>query len=162
MEFDLKLDAAIRGAFAQAGIRMGPGAKTSDIVDQFAQFGVTPEVDNGVLVLMQNGAPARTGTALTAFVGKFPDHFVVPGAQVRSVKDLQPANTPEGIKQRVELIREQGGEQFAKIVNGPALRSGVIANREMSRTDWQNLTRAEKTAAIAADPEIVEIVHSRR
>jgi hypothetical protein len=81
---------------------------------------------------------------------------------VRSLADLRPANTDEGKKQRVELIRERGLDAFNQIVNSPALRPGVVANREMSKADWKNLTTREKSAAINLDPEIVSVIHGRK
>ena len=162
MEFDLKLDAAIRSAFAQSGVRLAPEAKTSEIVEQLAEYGVSASVDNGALSLSQNGSIISNGTAVAGFVKQRPEHFVIDGGQARSLADFRPADTTEGKKQRVEFIREHGGEKFAQLVNAPNLRPGVVANREISKADWNNLTTREKSAAITADPEIVSIIHGRK
>ncbi len=162
MEFDLQMDTAIRNAFAASGVRIAPEAKTSEIAAKLTEYQMTPSVDGGLLAITQHGAPISVGTALAAFVGKHPENFILPGSQVRSLADLRPANTEEGRKQRVELIKTQGLEAFGKIVTSPNLRPGVTANREMSKADWQNLTTREKSAAITADPEIVSVIHGRR
>jgi hypothetical protein len=60
------------------------------------------------------------------------------------------------------MIASQGLEKFTEVVASPNLRPGVVPSREMSRADWKNLTTAEKSAAISADPDIVAIVMSRR
>lgn len=162
MEFNLELDTAIRNAFAASGVRIAPEAKTSEIAAKLTEYQMTPTVDGGLLAITQHGAPISVGTALAAFVAKHPENFILPGGQVRSLADLRPADTDEGRKQRVELIRAKGLDEFNRIVNAPNLRSGVVANREMNKADWKNLTTREKSAAIAADPEIVSIIHSRK
>jgi hypothetical protein len=161
-DFNREQDAALRSAFAQLGVRIAPDAKTSEMIPQLEAFQMTATVDQGVLTISQHGAVISTGTALKAFTGKHPEHFVLPGGQVRSKADLQPANTPEGVRQRTELIREQGYDSFAKIISNASLRPGVVASREMSRSDWMNLTTSEKTAAVSSDPGIVAHVMAKR
>jgi hypothetical protein len=162
MAFDRELDSAIRGAFAAQGVRLAPEAKTSQIAEQLKAFGITSAVDAGVLRLEQHGAVISTGQALKAFTEKHAEHFVLPGGQVRSAADLRPANTPEGIRQRTEMIASQGYDKFVSVVAAPHLRPGVVASREMSKRDWFNLTPAEKSAAIEQDPDIVGIVMAKK
>jgi hypothetical protein len=163
MAFDKELDGAIRAAFAASGVRLAPDAKTTEIAEQLqSAHGVSASVDAGVLKLEQNGTVASTGSVLKAFTDQHKEHFIVPGGQVRSLADLRPANTPEGRRQRSEMIASQGLEKFTEVVASPNLRPGVVPSREMSRADWKNLTTAEKSAAISADPDIVAIVMSRR
>lgn len=161
-EFNPATDAALRGAFNQLGVRLAPDAKTSEMVDQLEQYQMTCSVDNGMLAISQHGAVVSTGTALRAFVGKFPQHFILPGGEVRSRDQLAPQGTPEGNKQRAELIAKVGYDGFRKIISNETLRPGVVANREMSRADWKNLTIAEKVAAVSADPGIVGHIMSKR
>lgn len=162
MAFDRNTDAALRSAFAQLGVRIAPGAKTSEMIPQLEAFQMKVSTDEGLLVIRQHDQIISTGTALKAFTGKHPEHFVLPGGQVRSKDQLLPNDCKEGIRQRVEMIREQGLDGFSKIITNQSLRPGVVASREMSRADWANLTVSEKVAAINADPQIASIIMAQK
>jgi hypothetical protein len=163
MEFDREKDSALRNAFAQLGVRVAPEAKTSEMVTQLKeQFQIEACVDAGVLTLRQNGAIISTGTALRAFTEKAPQHFVLAGGLVRSAADLRDAGTPEGTRQRVELIKARGLKGFTDVIAAPQLRPGVVASREMSKADWMNLTTHEKVEALKADQQIAAIVMAKR
>ena len=96
---------------------------------------MTVGTDSGMLKLEQNGAVVSTGTVLKAFTEKQPEHFILHGGAVRSVPQLQPHNTPEGQRQRAELIASRGLAAFESVVNTPNMRPGVVASREMSKAD---------------------------
>ncbi len=156
-EFNAELDSVIRSAFQAQGVRLDPNAKTSEIAEQLqSKYQITASVDHGALKLEQNGLTISNGTALKALTEREPQHFILNGGQVRSLSDFKTT------EQKVEHIRQHGLDSFSKLVTAPNLRPGIVAPREMSRADWSNLTRSEKSAAIALDPQIVSIVMSKK
>src|SRR5437016_4231507 len=118
-DFNRETDAALRSAFIQLGVRIAPEAKTSAMVEQLKTHGVDVEVDSGMVCMKQNGVVASTGTVLRSFAIEHKEHFILPGGQVRSAADLRPAGTPEGIKQRTELINKLGLDAFREIISAP-------------------------------------------
>jgi hypothetical protein len=136
-----QIDSALRRAFSEASVRVAPDARTTDIVAALGTLGITAEVTDGVLVLSQGETSFNTSLALRNFA-KRPEHagfFILDGAH--------PAQWSN--KKKIEYLSTHSDDEFRALVQSPVLEAGVrVLDANMSKSDYQNLTRREKVQFI--------------
>jgi hypothetical protein len=104
-------------------------------------MGVTVEIEDGVLVLRQGATEMHTVKALRGFAQR-PEHakfFVIAGQHPSSWSS----------KQKVEFLASHSDDEYRALIQTAVLDAGVkVLDPNMSRADYQNLTRKEKVQFI--------------
>jgi hypothetical protein len=136
------LDSALRRAFSDAGIRLRPEAQTTAIVERFNALGISCEVQDGVLVLSQDNRQFNTSLACKGFAAKPENADLFVTAQ---------SNPKEwNAQEKSAYISKNGYAAFEQLVTGKQLDASVkVLDANMSRKDYENLTRKERCAFIA-------------
>lgn len=134
-----QIDSALRIAFSEASVRLQPDTKITDVVAALAALGVTASVQDGVLVLAQGETTMHTVLALRGFASKSENakFFVLSGAHPKTWSH----------KQKVEFLATHSDEDYRRLIQQPVLEAGIkTMDANMSKSDYLNLTRAEKVA----------------
>jgi hypothetical protein len=132
-----ELDSAFRRAFSEAGVKLQPETKTSDIVSALGNMGVSASIQDDVLLLAQGQTQMNTSLALRSFSTK-PENakfFILETVDPRTWRTAK----------KIEYIAKHGEQAYRKLVQTPVLEAGVrVLDPNMGRADYQNLTRQEK------------------
>lgn len=137
------LDAALRRAFSEAGVRVAPSGTMTAVVAAFNGMGISAEVQDGCLVLKQDTREFNVALACKAFAAK-------PENAALFVTEQNPASEWTG-KQKSDFIAQHGYDAWQRKISGPRLAPGVkVLDQNMSRKDYESLTRAERVQFISA------------
>lgn len=136
------IDSALRRGFSEASVRLQPDTRMTDVIAALGTIGVTVEVQDGVLVLAQGSTMMNTALALRNFAAR-PEHtkFFV-----------QHNNDPRKwtLKEKAEYLNDHTVDEYQRLCTGPVLDAGIkTLDANMSRADYAQLTRAEKSAFIS-------------
>lgn len=149
------LDNALRRAFSDASIRLQPDCRMTDVCAALQTMGVIAELQDNVLVLRQDTTELHTTKALRSFAA-MPQHerFIVKQGQHPSTWTRQ---------QKVEYLKTHSDDDYRRLIQSPVLQSGVrTLDANMSREDYEQLTRAEKVAFVREfGPEGISRVMSK-
>jgi hypothetical protein len=151
-----QLDSALRREFSGIGARPKPETKMTDVIAALATLGVTPAMDDGLLVLKQGDTIFNTGLALRNFANRAEfAHLFVTAAD-------NPHDWTTAMK--LDYIREHGADAWARKSNAPVLTPAVgVLDQNMSYADYQNLTRAERVAFIREfGADAVSRIHTKK
>jgi hypothetical protein len=135
------VDSALRRAFSEASVRLQPDALMSSLIAALEGLGIKVEITDGVLCLSQGATQFNTSLALRNFAKKpeYAAFFVLEN-------DHPKTWTPE---HKMRYIAENGDDKYRTLWQSPVLESGVrVLDPNMSKTDYENLTRAERIAFI--------------
>jgi hypothetical protein len=136
------LDVALRRAFSDAGVRVRPETTMTQVVAGFNALGISVEAQDGVLVLKQDTREFNTVIACRSFASK-PEHS---GLFVTAQSNPKEWNAQE----KSAYISKNGYAAFEQLVTGKQLDASVkVLDANMSRKDYENLTRKERCAFIA-------------
>jgi hypothetical protein len=135
------LDAALRRAFSDAGVRVAPSATMTEVVSRFNALGISCEMQDGCLVLKQDEREFSTALACKGFAAR---------AENVALFITEKTSTQEWTRtQKSEYIAKHGLDAWENRLNAPQLDPGVrVLDRNMSRKDYLNLTRTERVAFI--------------
>jgi hypothetical protein len=137
------LDAALRRAFSEAGVRVAPSATMTDVVSRFNALGISAEVQDGCLVLKQDTREFNVALACKSFAAK-PENAALFITEQTSTREWTG-------KQKSEFIAKYGYNAWENRLNAPQLDPGVkVLDRNMTRKDYLNLTRTERVHFIGA------------
>jgi hypothetical protein len=137
------LDAALRRAFSDAGVRVAPSATMTDVVGKFNALGISAEVQDGCLVLKQDTREFNVALACKSFAAK-------PENAALFITEKNDAREWTG-KQKSDYIAANGYDAWQRKITAPQLEPGVkVLDRNMSRKDYLNLTRTERVQFIGA------------
>jgi hypothetical protein len=137
------LDAALRRAFSDAGVRVAPSATMTEVVSRFNALGISCEVQDGVLVLSQDTRQFNVALACKGFAAK-PENAALFVTEQTSTREWNG-------KQKSAYIAAHGYEAWEAKLNAPQLDPGVkVLDANMSRKDYENLTRSERVRFIDA------------
>lgn len=131
------VDSALRKGFSEASVRPKPDAQMSALVAALENMGVTVSVEDGLLVLAQGATTMHTGKALRTLATKpeFKDFFVQEGQHPSTWTT----------EKKIEYLRAHSDTEYGKLCATPVLESGLrTLDPNMSKTDYENLTRAER------------------
>jgi len=136
------IDSALRRAFSEASVRVAPDTRMTDIIAALTALGITATIEDAVLVLRQGETNFNTSLALRNFA-KRPEHakfFVSEGAHPKAWSD----------KKKIEYLRTHTDAEYRALLQSPVLEAGVkVLDPNMSRKDYEGLTRAERIAFIS-------------
>ena len=131
------IDSALRKAFSDASVRVAPTTRMTDIIEALKAMGIGVEVQDGVLVLTQGTTSFNTSLALRNFSIR-PEH-----ARFFVLETSDPKTWTTAKK--VEYLRTHSADEYAKLCRAPVIEAGIrVLDANMSRHDYENLTRAEK------------------
>jgi hypothetical protein len=141
---DRQTDTAIRSAFGQLKVR--PNDETfsaTEVVNRLqSNHGVEVTTVEGVLELKQNGAVVSVPTVLRAFASKAENA----GLFVSEGDD----HTKWDAQKKSEFIAKAGIAAWEqKIGKGPLKANVDVANSDISRTEYNSMTNAEKSRWIS-------------
>jgi hypothetical protein len=136
-----QIDTAMRRAFSEASVRLHPDCRITDIVEALRVLGISAEITDGVLVLAQGSTQMNFSLALRNFANR-PEH-----ARLFILENAHPSTWTQAHK--VEFMRTHSDLEYGTLLHQPVLEAGIrVLDPNMSRTDYKNLTRAEKMAFI--------------
>ncbi len=136
------IDSALRRAFSEASIRVHPDTRMTDVLAAFEAMGITTEIQDGVLVLRQDQTSFNTSLALRSFANR-------PENAKFFVLETSDPKTWTAAK-KVEYLRTHTADEFGRLCSQPVIEAGVkVLDVNMSRSDYENLTRKERVAFIS-------------
>lgn len=135
------VDSALRRAFSEASVRLQPTALMSNVIAALQGMGIEVAIQDNVLVMSQGQTQFNTSLALRNF-SKRPEN-----AAFFVLENDHPSTwTPE---HKMKFIAENGDDKYRTLWQSPVLEAGIrTMDPNMSKTDYENLTRAERIAFI--------------
>jgi hypothetical protein len=137
-----ELDSALRRGFSDAGVRLQPETKTSEIVAALTTLGLTIEIQDGILLLQQGSTQMNTSLALRNFSTR-PEH-----AKFFVLRGDHPSSWSK--EDKVKYLRTHSADEYARLCRSQALDPGIkVLDPNMSAKDYRQLTRQERMQFIA-------------
>jgi hypothetical protein len=151
-----QIDSALRRGFSEASVRVHPDTKMTDIVAALATMDIVTEIQDDTLVLRQDRTMMHTVLALRNFA-KQPEHaafFVQDGAHPSTWSTAK----------KIEYLSTHSDDEYRALIQSPVLEAGVrVLDPNMSKADYLNLTRLEKTRFISEyGPDAVSRVMGKK
>jgi hypothetical protein len=114
----------------------------TDIIGALKVMGIEVGLTDGVLTLQQGTTQFNTSLALRNFSAR-PEHakfFVLETADPKTWT----------LAKKAAFLRTHTADEYAKLCRGPVLEAGIkVLDCNMSRSDYENLTRPEKVAFLS-------------
>jgi hypothetical protein len=134
-----QIDSALRRAFSDASVRVRPETKMTDVLAALTAMGLTVSITDGVLLLAQDQTQMNTSLALRNFSKQHPQFFILETSDPKTWTQ----------QKKIEFIRQNGNDAYGKLCCAPVIEAGIrVLDVNMSKTDYLNLTRAERICFI--------------
>ena len=136
------VDSALRRAFSEASIRIHPDTRMTDVIESLTALGIAVTIQDGVLVLSQDTTTFNTSLALRNFAYK-------PGNEQYFILETHDPKSWTN-ERKIAFLKTHTVEEYGRLCSQPVIEAGIrVLDANMSRADYENLTRTEKVAFIS-------------